>query len=111
VGHGRKLGFRIGANPLSRGVWGGQPREGLLQGDEAPEKGVVLAIRDFRPGLHIVEVVVALNGATKILGKGLRLGPGQDMDWGIEIQFFLRQRGLRGASGFSDETIKGNLVA
>jgi hypothetical protein len=54
---------------------------------------------------------MAFQGKAKVLGEGLRLCPGQCMDWGVEVQFFLRQRGLLGASGFSDETIKGNLVA
>jgi hypothetical protein len=98
VCHGGKLGPRIGTHPLSGRVECGKTRKRLFEGQKASKKGVIVTIRNLRAGLHIVEVVVPSNGPAEILGKGLRLGPGQGMDWCIEVQFFLRQRGLLGAS-------------
>jgi hypothetical protein len=78
---------------------------------ESAKEGVVLVVGDLRTGLYIVEVVVPLDGATKAQCLGLRFGPTQGLDRGIEVQFFLGQRGLLGTSGFSNQTLKGNLVA
>jgi hypothetical protein len=101
----------IGAHALGGRVGGGQAGEGLLQRQKPTEEGIILAIGDFRTGLYIVEVVVPLDGETKAPGLGLRFSPGQGLDSGIEVQFFLGQYGLLGASGFSNQTLKGNLVS
>jgi hypothetical protein len=77
VRKGRDVFPWLGPHPLGWGVQGYQLRVGRLDGQKSPVEDVVLAIRDFRLGFHIVEVIVPLQSLPKKLQLGLGMGPGK----------------------------------
>jgi hypothetical protein len=109
--HGGKVVPGIGTHALGGRVGSSQAGKGILQLQKPTKESVVPVVGDLGAGLYVIEVVVPLDGATKAPGLGLRFSPIEDLNRGIEVQFFLGQSGLLGASGFSNQTLKGNLVA
>jgi hypothetical protein len=98
-------GFRPYA--LGRGVGRDQVGEGLLDGLEAAEEGVILTVRDLGAGLYVIEVVVTLDAAPKMGELGLGLGLGQGLGGSGKARLVSGQCHLLDAEGMEDRTING----
>jgi hypothetical protein len=110
VGDGQKVVPRFRPYTLGGGIGGNQIRECLLQASQPTKETVVFAVGYLRQVLNVIEIVVPLDPSPKGLSLCFGLIPGEGLGWGVEVQSFLGHRRLLGASGTTDQTIKGNPV-
>jgi hypothetical protein len=91
VREGREALSGGSSDSLAGGIRCPHLREVGFQRQQASEKTVVLSVRDFRTGEHIVEVVVSLDETPKLLGFDRGLFRAQGLGRSLAVRTFFLQ--------------------
>jgi hypothetical protein len=101
VHNGGKVRPGLGAHPLRGRVRHRQIGKGSFQGEQPFEEAVVLRVGDFRTGLDVVQMVMAPNLCTELLGQSRSFGLPEPLGRDIHTQAFLLQWSPPGIAVFA----------